>query len=91
MLSGWSWYSLSSTSVRQGIYIWKGVSKLQIVIVFSAKKKKKGRVLLKLSQLCLVMEDNLPQENNGHIYLCHVMQYALAGHVIISISTQNFK
>lgn len=43
VLSGWSWYSLSYTSVRQGIYIWKGVSKLQIVIVFSAKKKKKKR------------------------------------------------
>lgn len=26
---------------RQGIYIWKGVSKLQVVIVFSAKKEKK--------------------------------------------------
>lgn len=54
---------------RQGIYIWKGVSKLQVVIVFSAKKKK--RVLLKLWQLCLVMEDNLPPGNNGSIYLYH--------------------
>lgn len=45
-------------------YIWKEVSKPQIVIVFPAKKKK-SRVLLKPWQLCLVMEKNLQQENKA--------------------------
>lgn len=44
----------------KGSYIWKEVSKPQIVIVFPAKK---NRVLLKPWQLCLVMEKNLQQEN----------------------------
>lgn len=44
----------------KGSYIWKEIRKPQIVIVIPAKKKK--RVLMKLWQLCLVMEKNLQQE-----------------------------